>query len=439
MIVHEDAELAHDALPRDAENADAIVFPDAAAPDALIMDAMPPPDSGADAGVEARMLRDLFRAEQVDSEIATAPQVELFASKDGVVAWQQRDFESMLGTDIHGNFWTTAAGWYPLDEVIDGLLTSPDPPRSVADPSGKALVVWTQEVGAQRYVNADFYDPTTQTWDGARPIYGLYQNPVSASLHPGFDSNNTPLVAFEDEAGTNIWVAHYDPAMNVWNEAAAADAADNAVASVVLAGDSAAWIDASAKILRGAETIEDNAGTIRALRSERSELIYLATDAQHDTLWARIRAANGMYGAREKIAEAAPNSVDADTLLFASGARGDSIAVWKTAAGFFASVRFAATTYHAPEMIGDADQGTPRALVVDPQGHAMLVSTTNNDAVEARRFFGGAWMPAMAISGPGNIAHDPDVAVDPDGDIMFVWSEREPKLIIDSIWTRRWD
>src|SRR5262245_48913643 len=41
MIVHEDAELAPDALPRDAENADAIGFPDAVAPDAVSMDALP--------------------------------------------------------------------------------------------------------------------------------------------------------------------------------------------------------------------------------------------------------------------------------------------------------------------------------------------------------------------------------------------------------------
>lgn len=430
-----DAATGPDATPPDSGGGrpDAATG-DAALDDAAIMDATAPPDAGEDAGIEARMLQKAARAEQADSELARAPSVELFANKEAAAIWYQLDFESMLGTDVRGNTWTAEDGWYPITEVIDGFRFAPQPPRFFGDSNLRAVAVWAQNAGAIDYVVANIFDAATGAFGTAYPIYGSYVDPAPASLRATFSSTGTPILAFEDRGGNNIWVARFNDATQLWNEAREVDGADEAVSSVAVSGGLIAWIRGGSAVWTPGGAVEENAGQIRALRAAGGQLCYLGTTAQKDSLWVRTVNPAG----RKLVFETDPNTIDAESLLFEVGARGDAIAAWKSASGISAAVRFASGEFGAAAVIDPALDAIPRALAIDDRGHAML-ATTKNETVEAIRFFGAAWGAPMLISGPGMLGKDVDVAIDLDGDAMFVWSEREPKLIFDSIWSARWE
>lgn len=435
-----DATPSPDAAARpDATVADSAGLPDATSEDAGFADAAPmdataPADAGEDAGIEARTLQKAARVEEADSELARAPSIELFSNKEGAAIWYQLDFESMVGTDVRGNTWTAEDSWYPITEVIDGFLFAPAPPKFTGNSDATAVATWVQSSGAINYVVANIFDAATAEFGTAYPIYGLYVDPAPASLRATFSSTGTPILAFEDQGGTNIWVARFNDATRLWNEARDVDGGDLAVSSVASSGDIVAWIRDGSAVLTTNGVIEENAGRIRALRAAGGQLLYLGTTPEKDSLWVQSVSAAG----RKLVYETDPDTIDAESLIFEAGARGDSIAVWRGAGGISASVRFAFGEFGAASILDPALNATPRALAIDRRGHAML-ATTKDETVEAIRFFGGAWGEPMLISGAGMLGKEPDVAIDLDGDAMIVWAERAPELIFDSIWSVRWE
>jgi hypothetical protein len=116
-----------------------------------------------------------------------------------------------------------------------------------------------------------------------------------------------------------------------------------------------------------------------------------------------------------------------------SDARGDVVAVWQSFDGteytVWAAVRAVATgTWQAPVQLSAPGVPTMTPQVaVDPQGDAIVVWTYYDDIdhhflVQAdRRLAGGVWEAPVQLSAFGQAAAGPQVAFDAQGDAIAVW------------------
>ena len=105
--------------------------------------------------------------------------------------------------------------------------------------------------------------------------------------------------------------------------------------------------------------------------------------------------------------------------------QGDATAVWWRNNGvkniIEAASRPASGTWQAPEELSAADQdaGEPQ-IAVDPQGDAVAVWT--NGIIEvASRPAGGSWQAPVELSAPEDFATSPKIALNPQGDAVAVW------------------
>lgn len=399
---------------------------DAAAPDALTYPDAAIPDSGADAGMETRVWLEAERVELADSEIARGPSVGYFADKEALAVWYQLDFDTGSNTDIWGNL--RGAAWGRA-EVVDGLLGPPDgAPILAIDPAGFAISAWTQFVSANTFAYANIYAQSAGEFTPTLPIYGTYQGAARPKV--AIDETGRARIAFEDSTGNNIWFAERQTTM--WTEASLAEIEDLPVTELALTMTTLAWVRGGTDLVErtGVQVaMIDTAEDIPAVRASGDDLLYLARTAAADTLKARPQLT---------VATDTAGAIDAASLLFATGTRGDAVAVWSRGDELRAAVRAAGELFQPPTVIL-AEAATPRALAIDPQGHALLLYTLADDTVWALRYFGGVWGTPEQLSAPGMIGIEPQLAIAPDGDAIAIWSERDPLLLIASIHSRRYE
>jgi hypothetical protein len=412
----------NDAAPSDATNdaalADAITFPDAA-----------PPDTGADAGIETRVWREAEKVELPDTEIARGPSIELFENKEAVAVWYQVDFDSNSNTDIWGNRWIPETRW-AVAEKIDGLLGPPSEALVLAaDPAGFAISAWTQFINGNYFTYANIYAPSVGDFALTLPIYGTYQGALRPQV--AIDADGAARITFEDESGTNVWMA--SSRENVWVEATSIDGEELGVSEVALSMELLAWVRGGTDLVEstgsGVMVIDDTHEAVVAVRASRDQLLYQTKDADGDRLIARP-------GTIVTVAPA--GAIDSQSLIFKVGARGDAIVAWKEGAELKAAVRVAGGLFQPSELLA-SEGAQPSSLAVDPLGHAILLFEKADESVCARRYFGGVWSDEFQVSAALMIGLDAHVSIDPSGDAMAIWSERDPLLLIASIWSRRYE
>jgi PKD domain/PASTA domain len=109
-------------------------------------------------------------------------------------------------------------------------------------------------------------------------------------------------------------------------------------------------------------------------------------------------------------------------------AAGDALAVWQQQTLIQTAVRPAGGAWSTPEDISTGCPGaTMPRLAVNPAGRAFAVwECTENTAtvVQAtvRASVNGAWATPQDVSSSSGTTRDPQVALDPDGDAVVVWS-----------------
>ena len=125
----------------------------------------------------------------------------------------------------------------------------------------------------------------------------------------------------------------------------------------------------------------------------------------------------------------------------AVGPTGEGVAVWSRSDGVDHIVQSAARTpgglWASPvDLSGSGKDAEEPQVAVDPAGEAVAVWSTsdigfNTRAQGAVRPQGGSWSPAVVLSAAGMIAENPQVAVDPGGGAVAVWtsSDATPSVI----------
>ena len=113
---------------------------------------------------------------------------------------------------------------------------------------------------------------------------------------------------------------------------------------------------------------------------------------------------------------------------------GDGLAVWGSHAGPQSAVRPASLgAWRTPTPIGppSGDPYEPPRMAVDPAGDAVAVWQQENFTIEAafRPAATGEWEAPVVVSGSGEHASEPQVAIREGGEVAAVWSVYEPETV----------
>lgn len=406
----------------DAGGEDSAV-PDTSVPDTSVADAAI--DAGVDAGADLRTwTATAVRVEHRDSERARFPSIALFAGGAGVSTWLQIDIE-FNNTDIWANQYATDTSW-DNEAIIDGLLGPPDNgPRLFADANGgRAIATWTQFLNTFHYAYAALYD-VTGGWSTALPVSAINQMPLrpQAALVAGGGAR----FVYEDDQGSSVWTSRLvGPS---WSTAVDIGGG-MPVSNVVMTTSTVAWVRNGTELIVGGGAPVRTGNEIRALAAAGDVLVYVESNAMHDSV--RAGAAGTLIG------ETASHAIDPSTLRFARGPNGHGIVVWRDAGGLEAALLLDDGSW-GPVVPIDMTDVLPGGVAVDRLGNGMVVCTRGGSVVTAQRLFAGEWQPPEIISRPGQSGDQPDVAIDGAGNAMAVWSEKDPALIIESIFSRRYE
>jgi hypothetical protein len=170
----------------------------------------------------------------------------------------------------------------------------------------------------------------------------------------------------------------------------------------------------------------------------------IAVDQQGDAVavWERSNGSNDVVqasvrpvgaGAWQPAVDLSAAGANTQYATVGSDARGDAVAVWQSYDGteytVWAAIRPVATgTWQTPVQLSALGVFTMTPQVaVDPQGDAIVVWTYYDDIdhhffVQAdRRLAGGGWEAPVQLSAFGQHAQNPQVAFDAQGDAVVVW------------------
>ena len=329
-------------------------------------------------------------------EDALAPQVGIDASGDAVAVWARY---AGSHTIVQSASRPAGGAWQqPVD--LSAMGRDATEPQVAVDPAGNAVAVWARSDGSHTIVQS--------AW---QPAGGAWQQPLDLST--AGQNAKAPQVAI-DPAGNAVAVwARYSgtkfiiqsasrPAGGAWTPAVDLSAeGQNAEAPQValdLAGDAvAAWarFDGSKSIIQSAS-----------------------------------RAAGGAW---EIPHDLSATGASAETPQVALDPAGNAVAVWSRANGGLTSIiqaasRSAGGPWQPPvdlSSVGLVAAEEPQ-VAVDPAGNAVAVWTLSDGSPNvvqgATRSLGGPWQPRTILSVIGRNSTEPQLALDPAGDGLAVWS-----------------
>ncbi|HEX8102381.1 MAG TPA: hypothetical protein VF533_07210 [Solirubrobacteraceae bacterium] len=179
-------------------------------------------------------------------------------------------------------------------------------------------------------------------------------------------------------------------------------------------------------------SVSSTAQTIYGLRaamnrSGQAAVAWLRHDGAVYRAQVRTIAADGTMAA---VGTVSPAGADASSLDLAIDPSGNADAVWTRLSGDFVITELAerrtnGTTAYTRTMSAPQDGTSAPRVATDPAGGAIVVWGANADgdqAVRLRRLRpDGTLGTEQRVSGVGDEASEPDVAVDPKGDAMVAW------------------
>jgi hypothetical protein len=344
-------------------------------------------------------------------------QVASSASGSDQVAFDAHGDATVVWLDISGavKSATLAAGATTWTNPVTISPTSVGSPALAVNSRGGAVAVWTVSVDDQTtIVQAAFRPAGASAW----------QTPIQLSTVPGGmmpPSNivSVPRVALDPQGD----------AVAVWVQTLATSPSIVAATRPGVSGvwQSPAQIGSTGPTDGGPQVVIDPAGRATAIWADASG----------------IRTADQPLGGTWSTPAAVPGSAGAFDPSLALDPQGDATAVFDQSVGngvgpsakadAAASARPLGATWQTPVVISTQNPDSGHApnpqVAVDPQGDAIAVWTafdgTNNTAEAANRPAGGAWpAPAAAktLSRDAEGLSPPQLAVDPQGNAAVVWS-----------------
>ena len=324
---------------------------------------------------------------------------------DGAETIEEADDVVVAGADVanvNGHLGSGSAGpadpW-PAASTLSAAGQDALAPDVAVGPDGDAVVVWYR-------------------WDGRT-------NRVQASTRPAGKTWSAPVTL--SAAGAEVWdpqvaVGPQDRAIAVWRRW------NGTTYEVQVSSRSSTKAPWSAPVTVSAAGEETSDPQVSVGPQGRAVVVWTRTTTAGSQVRSAARATNGAWSAPTSLSA---TSGDAWAPQVATGPDGTAVATWSHSSGaeyrVQASVRSAAGSWSPPTYVSaaGADAWDPQ-VGVGPRGAASVVwwrSDGSHDRVEAAASTpSGSWSAPVAVSSPGQDAHDPQVSVDPTGAVTAGWT-----------------
>lgn len=348
-----------------------------------------------------------------DMGVAGTSRVAVDPGGDGIAVWDEHDGTS---SNIWANRFTPMGGWGG-GQTIEGNIGNAESARIAVDTNGNATAVWRQQEGARFDIWANRFVADTG-WGTAQKIE--VNNSGNANFpQVAVDPAGSAMAVWGQSDGTriNVWANRFRPATGWENAMLLENAGGNAVLPDVGRGLS---------------------GTAIAVWSQ--------TDGTRHNIWSnRFTRVTSWVGARLIEAD---DAGDAGGVKVAVDPRGNALAVWQQSDGTVTSIwanRFTPMGgWEEAVLIENDDAGnadSPR-VAIDPSGSAMAVWSQSDGTrrnVWANQFTPavGWGTPQLLEVGDAGDAVNPEIALDPGGRGMAIWSSNDGTR--SGIWVNRFE
>jgi hypothetical protein len=370
----------------------------------------------------------------------------LAPSGNAVVLWHAADGVQAVVRSPHRSFGTPRA-------IPGSKLSMPDlAPRLAFDARGATLAIWSYFEPHPRFVEdgyaVDYTFGLRVATRGANSAFGPAQTltdklDADPSADVAIDPSGTAVVIWTDEAGMHA--AARPPGKQRFGQAQVIS--QTQADPQVTVGDSgsatAAWAASSHGTWAVRATASDNSGTFGRATAlpipglgKSKPVIAVDGRSSVTAAWAssngRVMAAtctaSGHCGRARALSPAGEKASDPRVAVAADGT---AVVAWQSAAGIAATLRRGHHSFGTPGTLGelaDGERATGLAVAVGPRGDAAalwVAHAAKGDRVQAALRHGatGRFAKASALTGdvPGAGWSDPQVVVDPSGNALAVW------------------
>jgi hypothetical protein len=373
-----------------------------------------------------------------------------------------------LGADYEWIFTTRDGNWGTAELIETENVGTASSPQVAIDPSGNAIAVWHQSDGALFNIWSNRYTPTGG-WGAAELIE---TDNAGSAFDPqvAIDPSGNAIAVWHQSDGVqfNIWSNRYMPTGG-WGaaELIETDNAGSAAASQVAVDPNgnavAVWQHFSATNLNiwsnrytptggwgAAELIETLAGATAALQvavdpSGNAVAVWSQDDGTRFNIWSNRYTLSGGWETAELLETDAAG--DAIGPQVATDPGGNAVAVWSQRDGTRFNIwssRYTPTGgWGIAERIeaDNAGSAIDPQVAIDPSGNALAVWSQH----DGTRF--NIWANHYTLTGDWGVAErietdnagsatDPQVAVDPNGNALAVWRQHDGTR--ENIWSNRY-
>ncbi|HEY6836643.1 MAG TPA: PASTA domain-containing protein [Gaiellaceae bacterium] len=376
---------------------------------------------------------------------AESPQVALDAAGNAVAVWQHWVGDNrVIGTA----FRPAGAGWQRDQDLSDAGADAQHPQIDV-NPAGDAVAVWYQSVGSSYSVIEAAVRPAGGRWAGPEELSGGGVNATVPQV--ALDQNGNALAVWERLGPTPVvqasiraggaWSAPQNlssPGQDAEFPQVAFGPNGNAAAvwqsfngsnfvaqSAVRSSDGGRWgapqdLSAPGKDAKNPQVAMDGAGNALA--------VWERFDGANWIIQAAGRPPEGTWSSPEDLS--APGQ-DAHEPEVAVDGYGNAWAIWSRSNGAHDVIQAAERPFGrgwgaAEDLSAAGHSADVPLLVLDPVGDAIAVWRRSDDgsngiAQAALRPANGNWGAIRDLSDAGEVAFDPDVAVDAAGNGLAAW------------------
>jgi PKD domain len=324
---------------------------------------------------------------------AEAPQVATDAAGDAFAVWQRFDGANtmiQIETRPAGGNWGA-----PLDlSAIGGNASKPE---LAADPGGDETAIW------RRYDGSHFVIQSS-----SRSAGGSWSTP--ANLSPESEDADAPQVATDAT----------DEALAVWQLSGAGES----VIQVASRGAGGAWAAGSRLSLEGRSASEPQ---ISIDAGGDASAVWKSSDGTHPVIESASRPAGGSWGESKEISEAGQ---DASEPQVAVDPAGDAVAIWHRYDGsnfvIQSSFKPAGGAWRPPIDLSREGQSADEPKVAIDAGANAVAAWRRYDGsnylIESSyKPSGGGWESPVGLSAANTNAKSPEVAGDSAGGTLAIW------------------